>query len=529
MMFAEMLSLLEAAQGDREQLVRAALDIVLTGRDPKVKTALEAASVPHWFDASTLAALLEFSPQSAAAILVTLRILPMVEILESQRGWTVQQDARQAVRARLAHEEPERFRVLSGRAAQCLGGEDPRLKVERVYHRLVVAPEEAAEELRVLYEQWQRRGRTEHMRILGEVLHELARTDYLAPPARAQALLCLGWIGESRASLREREQCAQEALQLLSGLGQPAAEAETHSQLGRVYQAGGRLGDALAQYQACNALIQRLVEQDPHNTDWQHELSVSHHDIADVLQQLGNFTEALNEYHAGRAVMQWLVQFDPKNADWQRDLAASHNRVGRVLHAQGKLPEALTEYQAYKTITAGLAESDPENTELQRELSVSLNCVGAVLLALRKLPEALAEYEAGKAITARLVEQDPTNADWQRELSLSHSCVGAVLQGQKKPSEALREYQASTAIITQLVERDPQNLEWQHDLSTAFLRVGRALVMTGQTADALQELEAALAVATRLAELEPDNAETRSNLAVVQDTLTAARAKLGAS
>jgi putative phosphotransacetylase len=525
MNFTTMLSMLEAAQGDREKLVLAALEIVLAGRDPKVRPALEAAAIPHWFDASTLSALLESPAQSAAATLVTLRMLPMVEPLENQREWTVQLDARQALRATLAHEQPERFRSLSERAAQSLTGDEPRTQIERLFHRLVCEPERAAQELRTLHEQWQRRGRTEQMRLLGEALHELVRSDTLVSLARAQTLLCLGWLGESRSSLRERGQYAREALRLLNGLGQEAAEAEAHSQLGRVHQSAGKLADALAEYQACNALVRRLVEKEPMNTGWQHELSVSHHAMADVFQLMGNLTEALAEHHAGRAVLQSLVQLDPKNTDWQRDLAASHNRIGRVLHGQGKLIDALGEYQAYRSISAALVDGDPDNTELRRELSVSLNCVGAVLLGLRKLPEALSEYEGSKTITTRLVDQDPTNADWQRDLSHSFGSVGTVLQAQRKPAEALREYQAGAAILRRLIERDPENVEWQHDLSVALLRVGRVLMATGQHADALQNLEAALAISTRLAELEPDHAQTRKDLEVLQEALKSARGK----
>lgn len=519
MRFSEMLSALEEAQNDRERLAIAAVEIVLSGRDPKVRAALEAASVPHWFDTDVLAALLGLSPQAAATTAVTLRILPMVEALDNQQSWTVQHDARAALRLRLAEDDPDRFRILSQRCAQYFAGEDPLLRLEALYHRLMFAPVEAAEQLRLLHEDWQRQGRTELLNALGASLHEVVQTRYVEAPVRACALLCLGWIYESRLSLRDREKYAKDALQLFEEIGAHAGVAEAHTQLGRIAQSAGKLPEALAEYRASKEVLEHLVVMEPMNTDYRHELAVVHHDLADVHQSQGGFANALEEYRAGRAVMLRLIEHDPTNTDWRRDLSASHNRVGSLLQAQGRTEEALDEYHAYNGIMQRLVEADPSNTDWQRELAVSYYCVGTVLQLGDKLDEALTEYRAHHAIMERLVEIDPNNTDWLRELSVSHIAVGRLLVEQRRHEEALSHYRASRSISAKLVRHDPENVGWQRDLTVANHRVGCVLQSLGYHEQARGELEAGLLRAQGLVALDPTNVQWRRDVEAIERTL----------
>ena len=46
-----------------------------------------------------------------------------------------------------------------------------------------------------------------------------------------------------------------------------------------------------------------------------------------------------------------MLEQDPGNTEWQRDLSVSHNKVGDVLAAQGDTAAALTAYRAGLDIT----------------------------------------------------------------------------------------------------------------------------------------------------------------------------------
>ena len=89
----------------------------------------------------------------------------------------------------------------------------------------------------------------------------------------------------------------------------------------------------------------RLAEQDPSNSGWQRDLSVSYEKVGDVLVVQGNLQEALDAYQQSLKIAKPLAEQDPSNAEWQRNLSVSYEKVGDVLVARSKLQEALDAYQ----------------------------------------------------------------------------------------------------------------------------------------------------------------------------------------
>ena len=56
----------------------------------------------------------------------------------------------------------------------------------------------------------------------------------------------------------------------------------------------------------------------------------------DVQKAQGKRDAALKAYQDGLTIHTKLAAQDPRNSDWQRDLSISHNKIGGVLEAQGK-------------------------------------------------------------------------------------------------------------------------------------------------------------------------------------------------
>ncbi|MBV9129802.1 MAG: hypothetical protein JO298_05375, partial [Verrucomicrobia bacterium] len=84
-------------------------------------------------------------------------------------------------------------------------------------------------------------------------------------------------------------------------------------------------------------------------------------------------------YQQSRDIRQKLAQQDPTNTDWQRDVSVSLERVGNVLVAEGKLEQALEVYQQSRDVHQKLAQQDPSNSGWQRDLIVSLYKVSTVI------------------------------------------------------------------------------------------------------------------------------------------------------
>jgi hypothetical protein len=64
--------------------------------------------------------------------------------------------------------------------------------------------------------------------------------------------------------------------------------------------------------------------------DWQHELGKSWAKVGDLQAKQGEREAALKSYSTFRDIMQTLVQRDPNNTDWKHDLAASYCRMSSL-------------------------------------------------------------------------------------------------------------------------------------------------------------------------------------------------------
>ena len=513
MQIEDAISRLQAAQGDQQNLLLVTVDIVLTGRDPSLRAALEAAAVPHWFNSGILARLLGVEAAPAAGIVETLRNLPMVENFTAREGYNVHEATRLALRRELASADRARLIELSSRAVGCFDGDAPHLKIERVYHRLLAEPEPAAEELGCLWSKWNELGRYELLQSLGVALGELVSLPTLAPPARARTVLCLGLIRRNRAPVADIERWAREALGLFQNLGNAAGEIDARFLLGGALRSEGWPADALREYEACKQIALGLTQRHPDDAAWLRKLAVSHDHLGGIYQVQSRLDDALREFDADMQITLGLTRRDPDNTSWLRDLGVSHNKVGGVYQVQARLDDALREYQAYNQIMLGLAQRDPDNTGWMRELSVSHNHVGDIYREQGRIDDALREYDADKQIAMDLARRDPDNADWLRDLGVSHNKVGGVYQVQARLDDALREYQAYNQIMLGLAQRDPDNTSWLLDLSESHNNVGEICRAQGRIDDALHEFEASKRIRLGLTRRDPDNTSWLRGLA----------------
>lgn len=292
-----------------------------------------------------------------------------------------------------------------------------------------------------------------------------------------------------------------------------------HSKIGDLLFTQGEGMAALAEYRKGISIHARLAAADPDDTEWQHDLSVGHERIGDVLAAQWDGEAALTEYRRGVAIRERLVSSDPTNLAWQRALSISLDRIGAMLVALGDYEEALAYYRRGMDIAMRLAAANPNNAEWQRDLAVSHNRVGDVLVTLGKSDVALAEFRRGMAIAARLTAANPDNAEWQRDLSVSHNKIGTMLEAQEDHAAALAEFRQGMAIRSRLAATDAANAELQRDLSVNHNRIGDVLLAQGQGMAALAEFRKGMDIAVRLAAADPANAERQRDLSVSHEKI----------
>jgi eukaryotic-like serine/threonine-protein kinase len=137
---------------ERAALVLAMSLVALPAGLPEV---VQAAAIPHWFDAQFLTALLGEESDAWYDHLLTLSFVDQVP----GRGYAIHERTRRQLLHRLWRDDPDRFRELSGRAAaycraQATANGEAAWQAEAVYHQLVSEPEAGVAGLRDLATRW---------------------------------------------------------------------------------------------------------------------------------------------------------------------------------------------------------------------------------------------------------------------------------------------------------------------------------------------------------------------------------------
>jgi hypothetical protein len=120
-----------------------------------LQAVVQAAAIPHWFDAQFLAALLGEESDAWYDHLLTLSFVDQVP----GRGYAIHERTRRQLLHELWRDDPDRFRELSGRAAayclaQATANGEAAWQAEAVYHQLVSEPEAGVAGLRDLATRW---------------------------------------------------------------------------------------------------------------------------------------------------------------------------------------------------------------------------------------------------------------------------------------------------------------------------------------------------------------------------------------
>jgi tetratricopeptide (TPR) repeat protein len=100
--------------------------------------------------------------------------------------------------------------------------------------------------------------------------------------------------------------------------------------VGDVLMAQGKLEEALRAYRDSLAIRERLAAADRSNTEWQHNLAVSHGKLALAYERLGQIAQALIQVRKGRDLLAALVAMASGNVQWAKDLALFDAQIARL-------------------------------------------------------------------------------------------------------------------------------------------------------------------------------------------------------
>jgi tetratricopeptide (TPR) repeat protein len=265
---------------------------------------------------------------------------------------------------------------------------------------------------------------------------------------------------------------------------------------------------AWQRFESARLSAERLVQLDPTNSNWQHELSLSYLQLAEASAQVGRLDAAKELLEKNFAMERKQAAADTSDAAAQRKLWDSCERFGDLCQRTFRFRSALHCYQQGLEIAKKRAASDPGDLQWQRNLAVSYEKVG---VSLRDFQDAEEFFQKSLDIRKKLAVADPADPDLQHDLAYVYEKMG---DGSRAFGAARAFYLQSLDIRKKLADADPADRECQRDVATLYGKLAeRGSHQTDQLQETREFYQQELEIAKKLAAADAEDPQAQRNLA----------------
>jgi tetratricopeptide (TPR) repeat protein len=161
---------------------------------------------------------------------------------------------------------------------------------------------------------------------------------------------------------------------------------------------------------------QALVDQDPVNTKWLHSLAsaneylgrlaINHRQVG-TAERLRQVEVSLGYALATIDAAKHLVELDPANATWEHELVDDEQRACWLEHSLDRDDDAKAMCLAALDVAERLARTQPDSDNVMRDVAIILSHIGDIERARKDIPAARAAMERARAIQrTRLAKHD---------------------------------------------------------------------------------------------------------------------------
>ncbi|HET8774685.1 MAG TPA: hypothetical protein VFP80_12865 [Thermoanaerobaculia bacterium] len=524
MNFDEQLERIRAAGTDPQAQALATLDIVLSGRPPELLRALEAAAIPHWFDETILAAIVD--PDLRAAAPEWFRAvteLSAVEPFRTRRGaYNVHESTRLALRRRLNTASHERFIELTRRAAAAFSDPSTPVRIERMFHSLAEKPDEAANELRRL--EFELRANPEDALALASVLREYARDPSWSPAVRGWSLIIQTMAQADYVTVDEALGYARQARDCFVAAGSLVGQALAHIRIGDHLLSRQKAGDlelARASHETALDLTETIVRQQPDSLD-----TAAYRALA--LQQAGQYYQlfgqgpdrnrALDMLRQANEIRERVYSAKPDDIRAARSVSISLSYLGKAYLDRDEGPDyepARLALERALEISESILSKRSINAQAVRDVGVAATSLADLLVERRyggDLQRALALYQRSLELSERLYVENPVSVTAARDLALDLMRVGDFLLKRDTNDDfdiALSSFERALEITERLWSSDPASFDIARDAVYVLDRLATLhRAPRGNPGRALEYSLRELEVTTQLREANPQSTRT---------------------
>jgi tetratricopeptide (TPR) repeat protein len=275
---------------------------------------------------------------------------------------------------------------------------------------------------------------------------------------------------------------ATKALGYYESRGQDDADLENRVQaffnIGEVLSIRRQTPRAVEAFRQAQALVERMIQLEPHRQDWKNRLASARANVAAALSEgSDNQEEVLAEFQAAEEILTRALEVDPNDVDALSIFIALKRNAGYFLSVWKEDYEAgVAATREAIALAERLAALDPDNINRRaRVASLRIN-LGADLSDLDRLDEALENYREGLAIARDLLQREPDNVQWKDLEALFQSEIGSSLRYLGRWPEAREALEPSIAKLRALAALDPTNVNWRVTLARALRHLSAVAV-----------------------------------------------------
>jgi tetratricopeptide (TPR) repeat protein len=233
------------------------------------------------------------------------------------------------------------------------------------------------------------------------------------------------------------------------------------------------------------------VDRDPKNADWQQGLAASHQNIGRILADQGDLTAALASYQSCTRIREKLAADDPSNGLTRRYLAIADEEIGDILLLKSDAIGALEKFRLAVARFRALATENPENLLLRGDLGGALKELGDAERLDNEFESGLTNLNEALSIFGTLTKKDPNNLFWQYLTALTQRNLGVLAATQKRWAEATRLEEVAEEALINLSRQDPSSVSFIQDLAICDIRIGQAAEANGDEEKAIGRFRAA--------------------------------------
>lgn len=233
----------------------------------------------------------------------------------------------------------------------------------------------------------------------------------------------------------------------------------------------------------------QLVDTDPQNNEYLHELASAESNLGTLAYRRGQFEAARDRFVAAETAARLIVDREPDNEIYASTMATTLSWLGSAEISLGNLSTGAELHREVVAINRANVESSDDMRE-REHLARALQVLSADLARLDSIDQAVVADDEAVEIFESLVEFDSENSRWIYRLARGKSIAARHrLQACIEPGVVML-LNESRELLNQLIAADPADANPKIDLANVGVESARYAAMTG-------DLDAAIDSATQ--------------------------------